>query len=409
MRGWSGWMALVLGGLLLAGCQTAQSPHAATARHPLILISIDGFRADYLDRGVTPNIRALADGGVRAERMLPSFPSVTFPNHYTLVTGLYPDHHGIVNNRFFDAAMPEAFRMSAKEPVWWNGAAPVWVSAEQQGMRTATLFWPGSEVEIQGVRPSRYLAFDQALGGNARVDRLLAWLDEPTLNPGFLTLYFDLVDTGGHLHGPDSAEVNKALAMTDAAIGRLVAGLKARGIDANLIVLADHGMAAIGPDDQVWLEDIADPATYDIVADGELVLIAPKPGAAGEAATTRLLAPHDHLTCWRKGEVPARLHYGTHPRIPAIVCTPQVGWLAATREREAKQKYRLRGGHGYDNADPRMGALFVARGPAFASGVVLKPFPNVDVYPLMMRVLDLKPQPNDGHIADFEAALRRAR
>ena len=188
-----------------------------TAPTPVILISIDGFRADYLDRGFTPTLKALADGGARAERMTPSFPSLTFPNHYTLVTGLAPDHHGIVSNTFEDPALPDGkFRIGSKAAVLnrrsWDQATPIWVTAEQAGLRTGTEFWPGSEADIQGVRPSLYSVFDQKLTSNDRVDKLLSWLDLPAdQRPTFMTLYFDVVDTAGHDYGPESAEVNAEL------------------------------------------------------------------------------------------------------------------------------------------------------------------------------------------------------
>jgi predicted AlkP superfamily pyrophosphatase or phosphodiesterase len=379
---------------------------AEAAGPPLILISIDGFRADYLDRGVSPNLSALAAAGVRAERMIPSFPSVTFPNHYTLVTGLYPDHHGVVNNTFEDAHMPGVFKMASKEEGWWDEATPIWVSAEQQGLITGTMFWPGSEVAIHGVRPSHWEPFNVAMNANARVDKVLSWLDLPAAErPGFLTLYFNLVDTNGHLFGPDTPQVNQAIGNTDAAIGRLLDGLKARGITANLIVVADHGMAATAPERTIVLDDVADPASVHIVfADAVSGIDIPN-DAAGRKARAALLKPHEHMHCWNKADIPARFHYGTNPRVPDVICIADVGWLIETREDMAKRHFPIRGEHGYDNQDPRMGALFIATGPAFKSGLVVKPFPNVDVYPLMTHILGLKPQPNDGKLADVAPML----
>ena len=200
MRDWVRWALVGALSALLSSCGTADDlyhrfngdvhqearrpPPPAAAPTPVILISIDGFRADYLDRGVTPNLKALADGGARAERMLPSFPSLTFPNHYALVTGRTPDHNGIVNNTFEDPSLPEGrFRIASKAAVTderaWDEATPIWVTAERAGIRTATEFWPGSEAPIQGVRPSHYTAFDQSVPSDARVDQVLDWLDLP--------------------------------------------------------------------------------------------------------------------------------------------------------------------------------------------------------------------------------------
>ncbi len=400
-------MALVLA--VWALMAPARAEQAASPEVPLILISIDGFRWDYLNRGVSPNLSALAAAGVRAERMLPSFPSITFPNHYTLVTGLYPDHHGVISNSFEDAAAPGGvFHMSSKDEAWWDEATPLWVTAERQGVRTATEFWPGSEAAIHGVRPGHWEPFSQSKSGDRRVDSLLAWLDLPAdQRPSFLTLYFDAVDTGGHLFGPDAEATNKAIASTDASIGRLLDGLKARGITANLIVVSDHGMAAVSPERTVLLDDIIDATAMHVVFADAVSGIDVPDTDTGRAAEARLLAPHDHMTCWKKARIPARLHYGSNPRVPDVVCMAEVGWMIETKAEQARHHFRILGEHGYDNADPRMGALFIANGPAFKTGVVIPPFPNVDVYPLMTRVLGIKGEPNDGDLSGVKAALVR--
>ena len=386
-----------------AAC-VAQGP----VQPPLILISIDGFRADYLDRGLSPNLLALATDGVRAERMIPAFPSITFPNHYTLVTGLYPDHHGIVNNTFEDPAIPGVFKMASQEEAWWDEATPIWVTAERQGVPTATMFWPGSDVAIHGVRPQHWKPFNGAMPDDARVDQVLSWLDlPPGERPRFVTLYFNMVDTFGHLFGPDAAQTGQAIAATDKAIGRLLAGLKARGLAVNLIIVADHGMAATAPERTIVLDDLIDTAAVHIVFNDAVSGVDIPDTPAGLAARAKLLAPHDHMTCWNKADIPARLHYGRNPRVPDVVCMAEVGWLLETRAGLAARHFPLLGEHGYDNQDPRMGALFIANGPAFRHGVVIKPFPNVDVYPLMTRILGLKAEADDGDPAALEPILAR--
>lgn len=388
--------------------QEVRRPGPPVAPEPVILISIDGFRADYLDRGVTPNLKALADGGARAERMLPSFPSLTFPNHYTLVTGQVPDHHGIVNNTFEDPTLPDGkFRLASKAAVTdersWDEATPIWVTAERAGIRTATEFWPGSEAPIQGVRPSRYSAFDQTVSSDARVDQILKWIDLPgEQKPGFLTLYFDIVDTAGHHFGPESPQVNQALATVDAAIGRLVAGLTARNVTADLVIVADHGMAAVPPSQHIFMDDWADPAEFRIVSGGAVAGFVP----ASQPVAAKLLAHHPHVACYPKGAIPARFRYGSNPRIPPIVCIADVGWLLTTHDREAHEKAPTLGEHGYDPANPAMGALFIANGPRIFPHVVLKPFPNTDVYGFLARLLDVQPLPGDGHPEDLYPALR---
>jgi predicted AlkP superfamily pyrophosphatase or phosphodiesterase len=404
------FLGALVAAVVLAGCAAGTPPPRPVAEtrgsSPLILVSIDGFRWDYLNRGITPNLSALAADGVRAERMLPSFPSITFPNHYTLVTGLYPDHHGIIANSFEDPAAGGVFHMSSKDEAWWDEGTPIWVSAERQGLLAATEFWPGSEAAIHGVRPSRWEPFNQAKSSDQRVDTLLSWLDAPPAErPRLLTLYFDIVDTAGHLHGPDSPEVNKAIATTDAAIGRLVAGLKARGLDPNLIIVADHGMAAVAPERTIVLDDLVDVSAVHVVFDDAVSGVDISKTPRGEAAEAKLLETHPHLSCWKKADVPARFHYGANPRVPDVICAADVGWLIETREGVAKRRRPLEGEHGYDNVAQEMGAVFIANGPAFKRGVVVQPFPNVDVYPLMVRVLGIRGEPNDGRLEDVAKIL----
>ncbi len=382
----------------------------AAPRPPLILISIDGFRADYLDRGISPALSALATGGVHAVRMTPSFPSVTFPNHTSLVTGLVPDHHGIINNAFTDPAMPDAFTMASKDARWWGEATPIWITAERAGLPTGVMFWPGATVPHQGMRPGLVRDFDHAMTPGDRVDTLLGWFDLPAgQRPRFATLYFEQVDSAGHSFGPDSPQVNAAVAEIDAALARLVAGLKARGIAANLIVVADHGMAPVGAGNLVMLDDVIDLKSANVAFDGTVVGVNPAPTPAGEAVRQTLLTKAPHMQCWNKRDIPADLHYGSNARVPAIVCQVQTGWLVLTRagyqKGQALHPGVEKGAHGYDIHDPMMGALFIANGPAFRQGVTLPPFPNVDVYPLMAKVLGIAALPNDGHLADVAGAL----
>jgi predicted AlkP superfamily pyrophosphatase or phosphodiesterase len=396
--------------LLIAACaggdRPARAPTAAE-RPPLILISVDGLRADYLARGITPTMNALAAGGVTTTAMRPSFPSLTFPNHYTIVTGLRPDHHGIVNNNMDDPALGRfalSIRSAVEDARWWNDAEPIWVTAERAGIPTATMFWPGSEAAIRGVRPRRWLPFDGAMPEAARVDRLLAWLDERP-RPGFATLYFDTVDHDGHEFGPDSAEVNKAVAEVDRQVARLLAGLESRGIKANIILVADHGMAEVRAERRIFLDALIDPGALKLVSGGAVASINPLPGqeAAVQAA---LLKSHPHMQCWPKGKLPARLHYGTHARVPAIICAAEPGWMIWLAPPRPDQKMSPLGGmHGYDPAHPSMAAAFIAAGPDFRRGAVLPPFDNVDVHPLMLRLLGLPAMRTDGDPAALRPAL----
>jgi predicted AlkP superfamily pyrophosphatase or phosphodiesterase len=211
-------LALGLLAVLICGC-TTYAPEPRSSYSPLILISIDGYRADYLDRGLSPNLVALAASGVRAQALKPAFPTLTFPNHYTIITGLYPDHHGIVANSMLDPDSGKHFVrsdiQSAGDPLWWRGE-PLWVGVERQGKHAATMFWPGSDYAIDGVRPEHWQPFDRHVSADARVDQVLQWLDLPAgQRPDFITLYFDQVDHEAHDFGPVSEQTDAAIALVD--------------------------------------------------------------------------------------------------------------------------------------------------------------------------------------------------
>ena len=332
------------------------------------------------------------------------------------MTGLYPDHHGIVDNSMVDPAMPGmAFggphgEGTDNDPRWWNQATPLWVTAERQGLKTATSLWPGDEAVIHGVAPTyredeprpRPLIFPM----DKQIDLVLAWLDLPAdRRPVLIRLHLDVVDLMGHLTGPDSARTNDAIAKVDVALGRLVEGLKTRGLydRDNLVVVSDHGMANISAKRIIFLDDLIDLMTATVPTEGAAAGVDPLPGHMAEIEKI-LLAPHDHMTCWRRGDIPARLHYGRNPRVPALFCLAELGWTVTTREQLGRYPPLL-GNHGYDPAEPTMAALFIAHGPAFRAGVTLPAFDNVDVYPLLARLMGLRPEHNDGSLAPLKAAL----
>lgn len=411
-------LALMLLTAFSVGCATQPLPSPVTAgktSHPatLLLVSIDGYRADYITRGLSPTLAMLASDGVQASSMQPSFPSLTFPNHYTIVTGLRPDHHGIVNNTMVDATLGKfslGNRAAVSDGRWWNEGTPIWETAEAHGLRTATMFWPGSEAAIHGHHPDEWKTFNAAVTPDARVDQILAWLDQPVgKRPTFLTLYFDTVDHAGHEYGPDSPEVNDQLRATDEAMARLVRGLKQRGLfdQVNLIVLADHGMAGVPAGHGVMMDTLIPTASVQTVSMGILAGFNPlagTPAAARDFAAVEhtLEQPQQHMHCWDKTRVPARFAYGANPRVPQLLCLADVGWHITTSDYSVTHKgaHVSLGEHGYDNADPLMRALFVAHGPAFRVDAKVPEFPNVDVYPLMTHLLDIPAMPNDG---DYDA------
>lgn len=399
-------LILLIAALLLAPF----AAQAKEAQRPVtVLVGIDGFRADYLGRGVTPRLAALAKEGVTGP-MRPSFPTKTFPNHYALVTGKRPDRNGIVGNSMIDPRRPGVMfslgnEKQALDPFWWSEAEPLWITAEKAGLRTATMFWPGSEVSFDGRRPADWMRYDKNVTNVQRVNTLLDWLRRPAaIRPAFATIYFDTVDTAGHEFGPDSAEVDAALAEVDARIGELVDGAAKLGVPLNLVVVADHGMRATDDARVIQLDDLIDRASYIAVETGPYAAIEPVTGTDDRVAKA-LLVPHAHMTCTRKEDLPERLHWGRNPRVAAIICIAEAGWTILS----GTPAYPVKGGaHGYDNADPEMLALFIARGPAFARGASLPVFDNVAVTALLRAALGLPEDAEaDGKLADVRAALRK--
>jgi predicted AlkP superfamily pyrophosphatase or phosphodiesterase len=396
--------------LILLTCLMPVSVAAQEKAQPVtILVGIDGFRPDYLDRGITPRLSALAEAGASGP-MRPSFPTKTFPNHYAIVTGRVPDRNGIVGNSMIDPRRPgQIFSLGnarqALDPFWWDEAEPLWVTAERAGIRTATMFWPGSEVPIRGQRPRDWLRFDQNVTNVQRVNTLTDWLRRPaSLRPAFATIYFDTVDTQGHRFGPDSAEVNAAIAEVDARIGDLVDGANALGVAVNWVIVADHGMRQVDETRVIQLDDLIDRESYIAVEAGPYAAIEPVTGTDDRVAKA-LLVPHDHMTCTRKEDLPARLNYGTNPRVAAIICIAENGWTILS----GAPNYPVSGGaHGYDNADPEMLALFIAHGPAFAEGQRMQVFDNVAIAALLRSAIGLPQDPDaDGKLEDLADALRR--
>lgn len=409
------WLASLL---LLSACATdhaapSLASRPADAPAPVLLISIDALRAGYLGHGDTPRLDALARSGVRAQWMNPSYPALTFPNHYTLVTGLRPDHHGVVHNAMRDQALGE-FKISDPNATgdarWWNQAKPIWVTAEQHGLKTAIWAWPGNGAPIDGVRPSQSRLFDPKVGIQARADEVAGWLTGPQdQRPQLAALYMEDVDEEGHDYGPDSPQVREALHRVDATVGTLLDTLAAHDLldRINIVIVSDHGMAQVAPDHVIAVEDMASVEEAAIVSIGQVIGVAPNAGFQATVAR-RLLGRHDHYTCWRKGALPTRWHYGTNTRIPPIVCQMDEGWDALPAADLSKRRAlgHARGSHGYDPALASMHAMFIAHGPAFRNGAVVPAFDNVDVYPLLAHLLRLPPEPNDGSLEPLEPALK---
>ncbi|HEY0080517.1 MAG TPA: ectonucleotide pyrophosphatase/phosphodiesterase [Pyrinomonadaceae bacterium] len=384
----------------------------------VILISLDGFRYDYLTKYKPPHLNLLARKGVRARWLIPSFPTKTYPNHYTIATGLYPQNHGIVENSIYDRELKAVFTLGNRAEVesgrWWLGE-PIWVTAEKQGQKSGSIFFPGTETEIAGRRPTFWKRYDEKMPNAARVDAILSWLDlPPAERPTCLSLYFSDVDDAGHASSPDSVETGNAVARVDGEIGRLIRGLEARKIfgKVNLIIVSDHGMAKVNFNNAILLDEIFDTALAErIFWTSEIVQIFPRVGREEQIYSVLKTRLPRQAQVYRKSEIPERFHYRHSPRIAPLVVLPEEGWILTNRQRfeEMRKKgdlQKLKGAHGYDNALESMRAIFIAHGAAFKRGKVVEPFENIHVYNIMARILGLTPAKNDGNRAAARQVLR---
>lgn len=384
----------------------------------VVLISLDGFHPDYLEKYDPPVLNKLAKEGVRAKWLIPAYPTKTFPNHYTIATGLYPDNHGIIENNIYDRQFDAEFTLSKREevqnPRWWGGE-PIWVTAEKQGQTAAAFFFPGTETPIKGVQPTFWKEYEHNLPNEERVDTVLSWFDLPKeKRPTVFTMYFSDVDDAGHASSPYSEATKAAVLKVDGNVGRLMDGLRARKIDkkVNLIIVSDHGMQPYLPRDGIVLDEMFDAGLAErIFWVGEFTQIFPKEGKEDEIYNQIKAKLPPTADVYRRGEFPERFKFGKNTRIAPIVVVPKAGAIITNRKRYAEMKEKgtldkMRGGHGYDNQLESMRALFIAHGRAFKKGKTVEPFENVHIYELMTKILGLKPAPNDGDFSKVKAILK---
>jgi len=370
----------------------------------VVLVSMDGFRWDYGKQFNLSNLKQISKEGVHAKSMKPSYPTKTFPNHYTIVTGLYPDHHGIINNVFYDASLNESFSLSsnAKNDSRFYGGNPIWNLAEQQGVKTASFFWPGSDIDNRN--PSYFKNYNGKIPYGARIDTVMKWLQLPEKQrPHLVTLYFDEPDHSGHNFGPNSPETKKAVIKMDSIMGELSRKLDQLpiGKQINLIIVSDHGMANISNDKKVAVLDYLKPEWLgykDVI--NPIMSLQAKAGFQDSIYNALKKVPH--IKFWKSSEVPKRLHYGTNARVHDFVIEAEKGYSLVS-----KTTTHIKGGtHGYDNNEKDMHAIFYAKGPAFKVDKTFKTFPNVSVYPLIAHILGLQIGEIDGKLSDVKSMLR---
>ncbi len=369
-------------------------------RHYTVIISLDGCRWDYPLMYDTPFLDSLGARGVRAV-MRPSFPSKTFPNHYTLATGLVPDHHGIIANRFYDVASGRTYSigdtLTAKDGSFYGGE-PIWLTAKRQGVKASVVYWPGSDVAIRGQYPDYWhdyarrplLTFPERV---AEIERLMK-LPEGE-RPQLVMAYFNEPDHSGHSYGPASKEVKAAVESLDRLLGMLYNDLRSLpyGDDINFIVTSDHGMVQTSPERTIRLTDYLQADWCERIMPDLPTLIFPKKGR--EKQILKALETVPHARVWRREDVPAYLNYGTDRNIAPIVLLPDAGWTVSEDGRV------IPGNHGFDPYTPEINVLFRAAGPDFRRGYVkTELFDNTAVYPTLCRLLGIEAAPCDGSVPE---------
>lgn len=409
------WLALLLAIVpVLVSAQTTdrfaelavgQSSETGTNTTPLLLlIGIDGLKWDIIDRHPAPTLQNFASQGVRVQSLVPVMPSKTFPNFYAIATGLYPENNGVLDNATFDPVTDTTFRMSTQDDPRWFEGEPIWVTAEKQGVRTATMFWVGSAAEISGRRPTYWHAFDGSVSNTARVQQVLDWLDlPPAERPQFVSVYFEAIDSASHSEGVDSAGERAAVAAVDGAIADLLAGLASRGLleTSNVIVVGDHGMVDLSEERTVYLDDYVDfSKLYSPQLSGERqgnVVYAAFHGNVADVneVYNAIKDVHPHMSVYRKGDFPSWMRLSHPQRGPDLVIVPDNGWMVSKRD----VPYRgPRATHGFSPLEKDMHAAMLARGPAFRQGAVVDMLEVVDIYNVLARLLEIDASENDGDI-----------
>lgn len=394
----------------LAGCSDA--PQEQPQSDKLLLISFDGFRYDYLQKVDTPHFDTLVSEGVKAEGLIPVFPSNTFPNHYAIATGLYPENSGFVNNTMYDPEWEEWYRIRDREAVEdgkWYGGEPIWNTLEKQGIRTGTMFWVGSEANIQGMHPTHWKRYDDDMPHKARVDTVVQWLsgsEEEAVD--FATLYFSHVDTQGHRYGTESDSVEVAIREADRIMGYLKEQLQDSNLwdRTNILVVSDHGMIDLSEEKIIELDKIVNMDSIERIIWGPLTMIQPK--SEKEAETYEALkAKEGPYRVYRKENIPDRYHIKNSRRVSDIVLIAELGYtIMDSKNKEQFIESLPRSTHGYDPNEKAMYAFFLAQGSAFKQDTTVQAFQSIHLYELMNDLMGTEPAPNDGSLDSVRVLLK---
>ncbi|XP_025949595.2 ectonucleotide pyrophosphatase/phosphodiesterase family member 5 [Dromaius novaehollandiae] len=370
----------------------------------VLLVSFDGFRWDYIYRVSTPNFHYAMKNGVHVKQVTNVFITKTYPNHYTMVTGLYAESHGIVANEMYDPILNETFSMNKMEiynPKFWEEASPVWVTNQMEGHKSGAAMWPGTDVKIHGVLPTYYMPYNESVSFEDRVARLIDWFtSEEPINFGLL--YWEQPDEMGHILGPENPLMGPIISDIDKKLGYLMSELKkAKLWDViNVIITSDHGMSQSSSERLIELDQYVDRELYKVIDHSPAVAILPKEGKLDQVYEA-LANAHPNMTVYKKEQIPDRLHYKHNSKIQPILALADEGWEIVHN----KSDHFLLGNHGYDNVLPEMHPIFLAFGPAFRKNTTKEAMNATDLYPLLCHLLGINPRPNNGSFNDVKDIL----
>nr|XP_003215415.1 PREDICTED: bis(5'-adenosyl)-triphosphatase ENPP4 [Anolis carolinensis] len=377
-------------------------PSAYASVPRLLLVSFDGFRADYLKEYKLPHLQDFIKDGVLVEYVTNAFITKTFPNHYSIVTGLYEESHGIVANEMYDAATKKSFsQFNDTDPFWWNEAVPIWVTNQWQGNKiSASAMWPGTDVKIHNSTPHFFMKYNSSVSFNERAENIIAWLNNSKPPVTFATLYWEEPDASGHKYGPeDTTNMSKVLQEVDNLVGLLVKKLKSSKLweEINVIITSDHGMAQCAQDRLIKLDSCIERDRYMLIDKTPVAAILPHDEMY---VYTMMKNCSPHMKAYLKEEIPDRYHYNHNQRIQPIILVADEGWTIVQNETLPRL-----GDHGYDDTLSSMHPFLAAHGPAFRKGYKQKTMCTVDIYPMMCHILGLTPQPNNGTLSHAKCLL----
>lgn len=416
--------AIVIGMISVISCNkqilspsnsnVATNSKSAQKKPYLILISLDGFRWDYVEKYHPPNLSSFIKNGVMAESLIPSFPTKTFPNHYTLATGLYPDNHGILGNVFYDYKKDTTFNkrnVAMAEDGSFYGGSPIWVEAKKADIVTASYYFVGTEADIQGIRPTYYYKFDNSVSNEERVNQAINWLNlSEKRRPHLITLYFGDLDKTGHRHGTlDEEKIKTTLFELDKDLGKLFKGLSETGLPINIIIVSDHGMANQLTNKLIPIESIENDTLFMTIDHGTIVNIHPKKDK--DTVLQYLRQKEDHFKVYKTENTPEFEYIPKNKNWGEIQLIPDYGYYFLTQKNKTsliEKGIATIGVHGYDSKYKEMHGIFYANGPAFKVGYKVPPIKNIHIYPLMCKILGLEiPKTIDGDIKQIESVLKK--